>query len=129
MDIKVFPFHFSKTDPDTGSFEGYASTFGNVDEQGDEVVRGAFRETIPEFLSRGWISDAHQRDQPIGLPTNAYEDHRGLVVAGKFHSTERAQTVRRFARERVQAGLEMGLSIGYLVMPGGAHKRPTAYGS
>lgn len=120
---KWFPFTFTKADPDTGSFEGYASAFGNRDEQGDVVVRGAFAATIPAFLERGWISDAHQTEQPIGYPTAASEDARGLFIAGRFHGTERAQTVRTFARERVLAGKEMGLSIGFRVPAGGARKR------
>lgn len=120
---KWFPFTFTKADPDTGSFEGYASTFGNVDSTGDVVMPGAFLSTIPQFLERGWISDAHLVDQPIGYPTAARADARGLFIAGRFHGTERAQTVRTFARERVLAGKEMGLSIGYRVTADGARKR------
>jgi HK97 family phage prohead protease len=123
MERKWFPFTFTKADPDTGSFEGYASTFGNVDEQGDVVIPGAFAATIPQFLERGFISDAHQADQPIGYPTDAREDGRGLFIAGKFHGTDRAQTVRIFSRERVLAGKEMGLSIGYRIPDGGATVR------
>jgi HK97 family phage prohead protease len=120
---KWFPFTFTKTDADGGSFEGYASMFGNVDQERDVVLPGAFRATIPQFLERGWISDAHQADQPIGYPTDAREDARGLFIAGRFHGTARAQTVRTYARERVHAGKDMGLSIGYRVPAGGARMR------
>lgn len=122
IERKWFPFTFVKADAGTGSFEGYASTW-TVDLEGDIVLPGAFRATIPQFLDRGWISDAHQVDQPIGYPTDAREDARGLFIAGRFHGTVRAQTVRTFARERVMAGLEMGMSIGYRVAPGGSTMR------
>lgn len=122
MEHKLFGFHFTKALDEAGSFEGYGSTWGNVDEQGDRVIPGAFTATIPDFLKRGWISDAHQTEEPIAMPTAAYEDARGLYVSGVFHTTPRAQLVRTFARERVQAGKQMGLSIGYRVPPGGARR-------
>jgi HK97 family phage prohead protease len=121
-DRKWFPFTFTKADADGGSFEGYASTW-TVDQERDVVVPGAFRATIPQFLERGWISDSHQADEPIGYPTDAREDRRGLFIAGRFHGTERAQKVRTYSRERVHAGKDMGLSIGYRVPAGGARLR------
>src|SRR6185503_2271178 len=99
MDVlrKVFPFTLTKIAAATGGFEGYASTFGNLDQQGDVVVAGAFTGTLPRFLERGFISDAHDWATPIGVPTEAHEDPRGLFIAGTFHSHERAQTIRAIA--------------------------------
>ena len=39
---------------DTGQFEGYASTFGNVDQGGDLIEPGAFRESVAKARAEGW---------------------------------------------------------------------------
>lgn len=112
MQRKVFPFALQKAN--NGEFSGYASTFGNVDAQKDRVMPGAFAKSLPAFLASGFLTDGHDWNEPIAFPTEAYEDARGLFIAGSFHSTSRAQRVRTIARERPAAGKEMGLSIGYL---------------
>lgn len=98
---------------EAGTFEGRASTFGSVDSYADVVVPGAYRDTIPEFLSRGFIGWGHDWREPVGIVTAAEERADGLYVSGQFHSTDLAQQARTIARERVAAGKFMGLSIGY----------------
>jgi HK97 family phage prohead protease len=64
------------------------------------------------------------------MPLEAREDDHGLYLAGRFHATPTAQEARTIARERIDAGLRVGLSIGYGVedfapvsLPGGRRGR------
>lgn len=100
-------------DGDAGSFDGYASMFGTVDSYGDTIDPGAYADTIPQFLERGFIGWGHDWNEPIGIVTGAREDTRGLLINGQFHSDPDAQKFRLRAKERVSAGKFMGLSIGY----------------
>lgn len=115
-DRKTLPFAELKiagADGDAGSFEGYASVFGTIDSYGDTIERGAYTDTIPQFLTRGFIGWGHDWNEPIGIVTSAAEDGKGLFIQGQFHSDPDAQKFRMRANERVQAGKFMGLSIGY----------------
>lgn len=96
-----------------GEFEGRASTFGTIDSYGDTIDRGAYTDTIPEFLERGFIGWGHDWTDPIGFVTAAEERKDGLWVTGQFHSDPDAQKYRQRARERVESGKFMGLSIGF----------------
>jgi len=54
-------------------------------------------------------------DGVIGYLTKAEEDETGLYVESAFHSTPDAQAVRVKAQERLAAGKQVGLSIGYSI--------------
>jgi len=114
-ETKTLPLAEFKVTADkaVGTFEGRASTFGSVDSYGDVVDNGAYRETIPQFLTRGFISWGHDWANPIGMVTAAEERSDGLWVTGEFHSDEESQRYRQRAKERLDAGKFMGLSIGY----------------
>ena len=113
MEHKAVPLAEFKVDASSGEFSGYASVFGNVDQGGDIVVRGAYAKAIPAFLRDGFISWSHDWAMPIAMPTDAREDERGLFLAGRFHSTPAAQEARTIAAERAATGKRTGLSIGY----------------
>lgn len=98
---------------DAGEFEGRASTFGTVDSYGDTIDPGAYKDTIPQFLTRGFIGWGHDWADPIGIVTKAEERDDGLWITGQFHSDPDAQRWRIRARERVESNKFMGLSIGY----------------
>lgn len=98
---------------DSGSFSGYANVFNNIDSGGDRVLPGSFNDAIPQFLKDGFISWNHNWGMPVAMPTEAYEDQKGLFVAAKFHTTPEAQSARTITAERIAAGKSMGLSIGY----------------
>lgn len=112
---KTFPFAELKivAGDGPGSFEGRASTFGTVDSYGDTIEPGAYKDTIPQFLNRGFIGWGHDWNDPIGYVLSAEERLDGLYVTGTFHSDADAQKYRQRARERMEAGKFMGLSIGY----------------
>jgi hypothetical protein len=113
VEHKTVPFAEFKVDAGSGEFSGYASIFGNVDQGGDIVVEGAFQKALPDFLRDGFISWSHDWGNPIAMPQTAYEDDRGLFLAGRFHSTPTAQEARTITVERAKAGKRTGLSIGY----------------
>lgn len=95
---------------DDGTFEGYASTFGNKDLGGDVVMPGAFAKAIKAKGAKGvkMLAD-HDPRQRIGVWTSIEEDETGLKVAGRL-LTEKANG--REAYIDLKAGALDGLSIG-----------------
>jgi HK97 family phage prohead protease len=96
-----------------GSFAGYASLFGVKDSQGDIVVSGAYADTIPQFIERGFIAWSHDWADPVATIRDAKEDERGLYIVADFHSDAQSQMARTRTAERLARGKFMGLSIGY----------------
>ena len=101
---------FKDEDPEYFYFEGYASTFGNVDSYDDVVVQGAFTKTIqqnPNFK----IFWQHASDMPLGVPDYASEDSKGLFIKCKLPKSD------SFVRDRVIPQMKVGsidrMSIGY----------------
>ena len=104
------------SDSGPGTIEGLRAVF-DIDEGGDLIIKGAFEETIPEYLSSGFTAQAHQWGfaEAVGFPIEAYETDRGLWVKSQFHSTADAQDIRTKAKERMKAGKTVGFSFGYSV--------------
>ncbi|MCK5642774.1 MAG: HK97 family phage prohead protease [Gammaproteobacteria bacterium] len=91
------------------TIKGYASTFGNVDRGGDVVIKGAFRETLKNFMpSYLWI---HKMDMPIGKVVDAFEDDKGLFIEARCPKDD------TFVSGRVIPQMKIGsvatMSIGY----------------
>lgn len=94
-----------------GSFEGYASLFGQVDLTKDVIDRGAFRDSLA-VRGAGGIKMLFQHDaaEPIGVWDALYEDARGLFAKGRLTlEVARAREVLALMR----AGALDGLSIGF----------------
>lgn len=93
-----------------GIFEGYASTFGNVDGQMDIVARGAFEDSLktrePKVL---W---QHDMASPIGKLLDAREDERGLFVRAKLATNT---TKGADAFELLKEGVIDTMSVGFRV--------------
>src|SRR5689334_6507442 len=89
-------------DSGPGFIEGYRSVFGVVDEGGDVVVRGAFADSIDNYLHSGFTAESHDWSfsSIVGFPIEAREDDHGWFVKSQFHSTPDAQTIRVKAQER-----------------------------
>lgn len=98
---------------DDGTFEGYASVFGNRDGGGDIVEKGAFARTLRERGAKGvkMLAD-HDPTKRIGVWEEMVEDERGLRVRGRL-LTEKA--IGKEAHIDLKAGALDGLSIGYRV--------------
>jgi HK97 family phage prohead protease len=110
MEFKDFAFTLETADdmaPDT--FKGYGSIVGNVDTGGDVVMPGAFANTLDFFLTKGKICWQHDWNEPIGKPTDAKEDGRGLFLTGHIVDTPEGSKALKLMR----AGVIGELSIGY----------------
>lgn len=103
------------SDDGPGTIEGYRSVFGVIDEGGDIVVKGAFAETLSDYLHSGFTAQAHDWDfkEAVGFPVDSYEDDHGWYVRSQFHSTPDAQAIRTKAKERMEAGKQVSFSFGY----------------
>ncbi|WP_118134881.1 HK97 family phage prohead protease [Oceanicella sp. SM1341] len=92
---------------------GYASLFGEADQGGDVVRRGAYARSLASLTAQGrkvkmlW---QHDPAQPIGVWDEIREDERGLHVRGRILAD-----VQRGAEALalLKAGAIDGLSIGY----------------
>lgn len=95
-----------------GTFEGYASVYGNVDSYGEVVEKGAFKRTLDQKGSEIVLLWYHDPTQPIGLG-NVAEDDYGLYLKGQLDlDTEAGKT----AYSRMRKKIVKGLSIGYRVV-------------
>lgn len=104
---------------DDMTITGAAAVMGNMDSYGDVIFPGAFSKAVlSEFLKTGFIPDTHDwgsMGRMVAMPISAKQVGRELVCAGKFHSTEYAQEVRTVCAERIEHGLAVGLSIGFMI--------------
>jgi HK97 family phage prohead protease len=114
------PIEWKAADDGTGSVEGLAAVFGNVDLGGDLIVKGAFKRTLDQWAkSKGRIPlvDGHLKDSAttlLGSVERAKETDKGLWFRARFSSDPGAQSVRTKALE----GHLNGVSIGWLPVPG-----------
>ena len=93
---------------DGWEFSGYCSTFGNVDEGGDVVLRGAFRKSLAQRVPK--LLWQHDITEPIGKVLSLEEDDRGLHGEFKLSKTARGQDAYVLLKD----GAIDSMSIGYL---------------
>lgn len=108
IQFKSVPFE-CKVDLEKGTFEGYASVFGNKDSYGDIIEPGAFKKTIKEFGHRVKVLYQHDPWTPIGKPIHMEEDSKGLYTVSKISETSIGKDVLILLRD----GVINELSIGY----------------
>lgn len=109
-EYKAVSFELESADEKTGEFSGYASVFGNVDDGGDIVEKGAFAKTIAEDFARIKILSQHdQCELPIGKPLELREDDKGLFIRGKISDTQKGRDIQTLLKD----GVLNELSIGY----------------
>lgn len=111
-------FKFADNSP-PGSFNGYASVFGAIDDRGDMVAPGAFGTSLaerkaagrglPMYMQHGAAFGGDPR--PVGIWDSVEEDDRGLKVAGRMLGLDTETGKYNYAL--VQGGAVKGLSIGY----------------
>lgn len=120
-----FEFKSAKIEGKDGWFyEGYASTFGNVDSYNDQVVAGAFKKTIKERGPKkgrgGAITSKikslwqHNPDWPMGLPHLLEEDEKGLFHRTFVPATPNGENETR--KEYMTSGIVDALSIGFMTL-------------
>lgn len=108
------PFELKSVSED-GTFEGYASTFNNVDLQGDIIAPGAFAKSIQTTGGKVPILWQHDPEKPIGLGIRMHEDSNGLKVKGQLVLGTQAGAE---AHHLLKAGAINGLSIGFSIPRG-----------
>lgn len=95
-------------------FEGYGSTFGNVDLGDDVVLPGAFKQSLIRHKADGlppqmfWM---HQPDQVPGKWTELAEDTKGLYVKGELADTQLGNEMRTLLNMKAVRGLSIGFAI------------------
>ena len=97
---------------DEGIFEGYLSTYDNVDSYGTYFMPGAWDKSIERFNSGEVIPVlwSHDRKMPIGKFTELKSDEKGLWGRGKL-TLEDPQA--KIAYAHMKDGSVMGLSVGF----------------
>ncbi len=117
---KFAPLDFKSINQD-GSFEGYASLFGQKDMGGDIVAKGAFAASL-EKRGAGGIRMLFQHDpsEPIGVWRKIIEDARGLFVRGQLlPQVAKSREILALMRE----GALDGLSIGFRTVRGKSDRK------
>lgn len=104
------------------TFSGYGAVFGNVDQGGDVIVKGAFARSLKEFKKSGiWPSMLSQHGgwgftaqdlTPVGVWTSMEEDDVGLKVEGKLANTMRGTELYTLMKMTPRPAIS-GMSIGY----------------
>ena len=112
-EIKTFKFILKEVEQD-GMFEGYASTFGNVDLGADIVDKGAFKKSIRESKGKIPILDHHNPYEQLGWNLEAREDDHGLFVTGQLNlDVQRARERHSLMKQAFEVKGRQGLSIGF----------------
>lgn len=116
LNVKFELKGINEDDTDHFIFEGYASTFDNVDRGDDIVVRGAFVDSLKEMMPK--LLWQHDHAEPIGIFTEAFEDEKGLFVRGKMPKSD--ALVRDRVIPQIKVGSINSMSIGFSIwMDGG----------
>lgn len=113
MEKKIFELEIKEL-TEEGRFSGYLSRFGNVDSGMDVVDPGAFKKTLRDNKSFGFIW-GHQStlDGIIGSFTGK-EDEKGLFTEGGFFlELENGLKAYKTAKLLQSKGVKVGLSMGY----------------
>jgi len=100
---------------ESGTFEGYASVFGNVDLGGDVIDRGAFKEIVKNDDGQVTVLWQHSTRDPIGV-AEVHQDDVGLRFKARLVMED---PMARKAYAHMKAKSARGMSIGYDVLDGG----------
>lgn len=96
------------------TIKGAASAIGNMDRGGDVICPGFFDGALEGFRKHGFVAVGHDwSGLPVAMPTKAVEQKGELYTEATYHSTVAGQEARTVAKERKDAGLDVGLSIGF----------------
>jgi len=116
---KGIPAQVKDIDVKNGIVTGYFSQFGEVDSDGDMIVKGAFSKSIMENgpeSQKQRIVHLYQHDvsKPLGKPYMLKEDDYGLYFESKIVETSYGQDVLKL----YEAGVINEHSIGFVTVKG-----------
>jgi HK97 family phage prohead protease len=100
-----------KISGDSGQFEGYASVFNVMDDQGDIILPGAYKKTLADSGLPKMFFD-HKWSMPVGLYKDAAEDQTGLYVKGELTP---GHSLANDVHAAMKHGTLDGLSVGGMV--------------
>lgn len=110
MEYKSLPFDTKDVSASERMIAGYASTFGNVDEVGDTIERGAFAESIKSRFPAKQVKVLWQHRDPLGLPVKMVEDDKGLYVEARISKTRLGDEALELMRDGVVDRMSIGFS-------------------
>lgn len=99
-DIRFKEFRIDSFDAEKGIVEGYASKFGNVDQVGDVVEKGAFTKSIQQGASRVRFLWQHNKQEPIGVIQEIREDDHGLYIKAAYKRDIRNEIRTELSRSK-----------------------------
>ncbi|MGC9544017.1 HK97 family phage prohead protease [Streptomyces sp. UG1] len=108
----IAPAEWKASDDGPGTLEGYLSTFGNTDLQGDVIEPGAFAKTVNKVNKDGipLLADHNASVRNVlGTIVHAEEDSKGLRIRARFAADPDAQAIR----QKLLDGHLKAMSIGY----------------
>lgn len=116
---KGIPAQVKDIDTKNGIVTGYFSQFGEVDSDGDMIVKGAFSKSIMENgpeSQKQRIVHLYQHDvsKPLGKPYMLKEDDYGLYFESKIVGTSYGEDVLKL----YEAGVINEHSIGFVTVKG-----------
>lgn len=122
MQKSDFRFEIKTVGESDGSFTGLASTYNNVDSQGDSVQPGAFTKTLQNAKGPFPVLMGHDTQEQIGF--GELEDTRqGLLLHGKLVlHTEKAKQAYELMKARALRGLSIGYDVVRSVMKDGVRQ-------
>lgn len=93
-------------------FEGYLSTYGNVDRDGDVFVKGCYDESLKNRTKIPMLygHDYRNVENALGGLEMSSDDH-GLFVKGTFGTSDKAQNIK----ELVKMGAITTMSVGCFI--------------
>lgn len=111
----IVPFERKALDSE-GVFEGYGSTFGNVDFGGDIIAKGAFLDSLAEWKEKEelplmpWF---HDTKMPVGDWLEMREDDVGLFVKGSLWLGQKQIESSKMVHNLLTGTGPKGMSIGF----------------
>lgn len=112
MDYKQFGFEVKalNEDDDYHYFEGYLSTYSNVDRVGEVMDPKCFDESIKQFTPM--LLWQHKSTEVVGVFTEVRSDETGLWVKGKMPKSDTLVSGRIFPQMKV--GSVRAMSVGFI---------------
>lgn len=99
-------------------FEGFASTFGNIDSDGDIIHKGAFLESLKKRMPV--VLWQHNSREPIGMPISLEETDEGLFIRARLPKSDTFVSGRVIPQMKVGSVTKM--SIGFFILEANEQK-------
>lgn len=119
FDFEIKSLHDDEEDNEFFIFEGFASTFGNIDHDGDIMVHGAFTESLQKRMPV--VLWQHDSREPIGMPTELTETAEGLFIKARLPKADTFVTGRVIPQMKVGSVTKM--SIGFFILEANEEKK------